>query len=59
MSQLSEDQLDEMIDRERFRETAPLNDWRTIAARAREENLALAERLAALEAKLAGDAPQG
>ena len=39
MSQLSEDQLDEMIDRERLRETAPLNDWRTIAARAREEGL--------------------
>lgn len=39
MSQLSEDQLDEVIDRERLRETAPLNDWRTIAARAREEGL--------------------
>jgi hypothetical protein len=39
MSQLSEDQFDEMIERERLRETAPLNDWRTIAARAREEGL--------------------
>lgn len=39
MSQLSEDQLDEIIDRERVRNTAPLNDWRTIAARAREEGL--------------------
>ena len=39
MSQLSEDQLDEMIDRERLREPAPLNEWRTIAARAREEGL--------------------
>ena len=39
MSQLSEDQLDEMIDRERLRDPAPLNEWRTIAARAREEGL--------------------
>ncbi|HET9777597.1 MAG TPA: hypothetical protein VFP77_13580 [Gemmatimonadaceae bacterium] len=39
MSQLSEDQLDEMIDRERLREPAPLNEWRTIAARARDEGL--------------------
>lgn len=39
MSQLSEDQLDEMIDRERLQEPAPLNEWRTIAARAREEGL--------------------
>jgi hypothetical protein len=39
MSHLSEDQLDEIIDRERSRELAPLNDWRTIAARAREEGL--------------------
>jgi hypothetical protein len=39
MSQLSEDQLDEMINRERLRESAPLNEWRTIAARAREEGL--------------------
>src|SRR6478752_6764823 len=39
MSHLSEDQLDEIVDRERSRELAPLNDWRTIAARAREEGL--------------------
>jgi hypothetical protein len=39
MSHLSEDQLDEIIDRERSHEYAPLNDWRTIAARAREEGL--------------------
>src|SRR3954464_6212297 len=39
MSHLSEDQLDEIIDRERAHEYAPLNDWRTIAARAREEGL--------------------
>lgn len=39
MSQLSEDQLDEIIDRERLRESGPLNEWRTIAARAREEGL--------------------
>jgi hypothetical protein len=39
MSHLSEDRLDEIIDRERSREQAPLNEWRTIAARAREEGL--------------------
>jgi hypothetical protein len=39
MSHLSEEQLDHLIDRERIREQAPLNDWRTIAARAREEGL--------------------
>ena len=39
MSQLSEDQLDQIIDRERARDFAPLNEWRTIAARAREEGL--------------------
>src|SRR3954465_7118557 len=39
MSHLSEDQLDEIIDHERSKEYAPLNDWRTIAARAREEGL--------------------
>jgi hypothetical protein len=39
MSHLSEDQLDEIIDRERSHDYAPLNDWRTIAARAREEGL--------------------
>lgn len=39
MSHLSEDQLDQFIDQERSREQAPLNEWRTIAARAREEGL--------------------
>jgi hypothetical protein len=36
---LSEDQLDQIIAQERAREQAPLNEWRTIAARAREEGL--------------------
>ena len=39
MSQLSENQLDEIIADERSREQSPLNEWRTIAARAREEGL--------------------
>jgi hypothetical protein len=39
MSHLSEEQLDHLIDQERTRVQAPLNDWRTIAARAREEGL--------------------
>jgi len=39
MSHLSEDQLDQIIAEERSREWAPLNEWRTIAARAREEGL--------------------
>lgn len=39
MSQLSESQLDEIIADERSREHPPLNEWRTIAARAREEGL--------------------
>jgi hypothetical protein len=39
MSHLSEEQLDQIIAEERSREQAPLNDWRTIAARAREEGL--------------------
>jgi hypothetical protein len=39
MSHLSEEQLDQLINQERAREQAPLNDWRTIAARAREEGL--------------------
>jgi hypothetical protein len=39
MSHLSEEQLDQMIADEQAREQAPLNDWRTIAARAREEGL--------------------
>jgi hypothetical protein len=36
---LSEEQLDQIIAQERAREQAPLNNWRTIAARAREEGL--------------------
>ena len=39
MSHLSEDQLDQIIASERARQQAPLNDWQTIAARAREEGL--------------------
>jgi hypothetical protein len=39
MSHLSEDQLDQIITAERARPQAPLNEWRTIAARAREEGL--------------------
>jgi hypothetical protein len=39
MSHLSEEQLDQVIAAERSREQAPLNEWRTIAARAREEGL--------------------
>ena len=39
MSHLSEDQLDQIIADERARKHAPLNDWRTIATRAREEGL--------------------
>ena len=39
MSHLSEEQLDQLIAAERAREREPLNDWRTIAARAREEGL--------------------
>jgi hypothetical protein len=39
MSHLSEDQLDQIVAAERAREYEPLNDWRTIAARAREEGL--------------------
>jgi hypothetical protein len=39
MSHLSEDQLDQIIAAERARQQAPLNEWRTIAARAREEGL--------------------
>jgi hypothetical protein len=39
MSHLSEEQLDQRIAEERSREQAPLNEWRTIAARAREEGL--------------------
>ncbi len=39
MSHLSEEQLDRIIAEERLRDLAPLNEWRTIAARAREEGL--------------------
>ena len=39
MSHLSEEQLDNIIAAERSREQEPLNEWRTIAARAREEGL--------------------
>jgi len=39
MSHLSEEQLDQIIAEERSREQTPLNEWRTIAARAREEGL--------------------
>jgi len=39
MSHLSEEQLDQIIAQERSREQSPLNEWRTIAARAREEGL--------------------
>ena len=39
MSHLSEEQLDQIIAEERARQQPPLNDWRTIAARAREEGL--------------------
>ncbi|MDP9206433.1 MAG: hypothetical protein M3P12_13435 [Gemmatimonadota bacterium] len=39
MSHLSEDQLDQIIAEERARPQPPLNDWRTIGARARDEGL--------------------
>jgi hypothetical protein len=39
MSPLSEEELDAMVDRERGRDFAPLNEWETIAARARSEGL--------------------
>lgn len=39
MSHLSEEQLDQLIAAERARDQEPLNEWRTIAARAREEGL--------------------
>ncbi|HEY0527787.1 MAG TPA: hypothetical protein VGD02_03090 [Gemmatimonadaceae bacterium] len=39
MSHLSEDQLDELVAEERSRDYEPLNEWRTIAARAREEGI--------------------
>jgi len=39
MSHLSEEQLDQIIAAEKARQQEPLNQWRTIAARAREEGL--------------------
>ena len=39
MSHLSEDQLDNLVAEERSRDYEPLNEWRTIAARAREEGI--------------------
>jgi hypothetical protein len=39
MSHLSEEQLDQIIAAEKVRPQEPLNEWRTIAARAREEGL--------------------
>lgn len=39
MSHLSEEQLDQVIAAEKARPQEPLNEWRTIAARAREEGL--------------------
>jgi hypothetical protein len=39
MSHLSEEELDQLIAAEKAQEPPPLNDWRTIAARAREEGL--------------------
>ena len=39
MSHLSEDQLDHLIAEEKARPQPPLNDWQTIAARARDEGL--------------------
>jgi hypothetical protein len=39
MSQLSEEGLDSMLELERARDFAPLNDWETISARLRDEGL--------------------
>jgi hypothetical protein len=39
MSHLSEEQLDQLVAAERTREQEPLNQWRAIAERAREEGL--------------------
>ena len=39
MSPLSEEELDVMVDGERTKNIAPLNDWDTIAARLREEGI--------------------
>lgn len=47
MSHLSEEQLDDLVAEERARDYEPLNEWRTIAARAREEGI------------IAGNEPRG
>ncbi len=39
MSHLSEEKLDQLVAEEKARQQQPLNEWRTIAARAREEGL--------------------
>jgi hypothetical protein len=39
MPHLSEEKLDQLVAEEKAREQQPLNEWRTIAARAREEGL--------------------
>jgi hypothetical protein len=39
MSPLSEEELDAMVERERGRDFTPLNEWETLAARARAEGL--------------------
>lgn len=39
MSHLSEEKLEQLVAEERARELPPINNWRTIAARAREEGL--------------------
>ena len=39
MSHLSEEELDQLVAEEKARQQQPLNEWRTIAARAREEGL--------------------
>ena len=39
MSHLSEEKLDQLVAEEKARDQQPLNEWRTIAARAREEGL--------------------
>ncbi|MGH7605344.1 MAG: hypothetical protein ACRENK_15280 [Gemmatimonadaceae bacterium] len=44
MSHLSEEQLDQLVAGERAREMLPLNDWQSIAARAREEGIIRGEQ---------------
>jgi hypothetical protein len=53
MSPLSEEELNVMVDRERTRELAPLNDWNAIAARLREEGI-IRERGRPIVAKRGG-----